>query len=570
MAIQNFLSGGYYGKLGATVGQRWKNKRTIRTYVIPRNPRTEIQQANRGKFADAVTFSQAAMQMNYYTNIFANETMSQWNYRMKTARQLKDAGQVYLDLIPLYPISFTPPTLLTSISVEEKQGQRHVTFSAPDLQDTSDRVLSMMFAFFNSSQIFIGYKLYIGYYYADNPGYIECDLDNNEEIDEYTKVRVVSNDDIDSNTDMISSPALIINSSSYVERAFNTAISNVEINTNGIEITFLEPFKTFTTCVGNISAYVVKQGAYSTLSNNSVTLFKKNGFFAARIEDVCIYDYERSAFNSDGYIRIQDLVVEGANFKYTTDDTTVNYSETNPVRSLANAFTQLEALNSNIRVQMNIFTDVGASIANAKLNCDGRLTDTTEINVSLVRSEFADTSTTFYISGEYAKYPMSASSYIKIPTTSFTVKGVTYSLENEITLTGSNGNTTSPYLITLGWQGYRDGLTDEDTPLASLEMHFNLSFILENEPYESDLENMALQVIENTIVKDTSRSYEWQLNTDGTKSELVIIFYYGEEFATTDTSTLTVSLSGTKNIEIEGITYTMPAMQNLSLDSFFE
>ena len=30
MAIQNFLSGGYYGKLGATVGQRWKNKQNLR------------------------------------------------------------------------------------------------------------------------------------------------------------------------------------------------------------------------------------------------------------------------------------------------------------------------------------------------------------------------------------------------------------------------------------------------------------------------------------------------------------------------------------------------------------
>ena len=29
MATQNFIGGGYYGKMGATVGQRWKNKRII-------------------------------------------------------------------------------------------------------------------------------------------------------------------------------------------------------------------------------------------------------------------------------------------------------------------------------------------------------------------------------------------------------------------------------------------------------------------------------------------------------------------------------------------------------------
>ena len=54
MAKQNFLAGGFYGKLGAMVGQRWKNKRTIRTYVIPHNPNTPEQRKNRNGFAGAV------------------------------------------------------------------------------------------------------------------------------------------------------------------------------------------------------------------------------------------------------------------------------------------------------------------------------------------------------------------------------------------------------------------------------------------------------------------------------------------------------------------------------------
>ena len=57
MAKQNFLAGGFYGKLGAMVGQRWKNKRTIRTYVIPHNPNTPEQRKNRNGFAGAVQFA---------------------------------------------------------------------------------------------------------------------------------------------------------------------------------------------------------------------------------------------------------------------------------------------------------------------------------------------------------------------------------------------------------------------------------------------------------------------------------------------------------------------------------
>src|SRR5574344_812190 len=108
MAIQNFLSGGYYGKLGATVGQRWKNKRTIRIYVIQANTRTEKQQESRGSLSGAVTYAQMGMQMNYYATCCENPNCTKWKYRMKTARQLKERGLIGLELIPLYPIDFVP------------------------------------------------------------------------------------------------------------------------------------------------------------------------------------------------------------------------------------------------------------------------------------------------------------------------------------------------------------------------------------------------------------------------------------------------------------------------------
>ena len=146
MAIQNFLSGGYYGKLGATVGQRWKNKRTIRTYVKPANPRTEVQQANRNRFANAVTFAQMGLQMNYYATVFDDPNFTHWNYRMKVARELRNQGLTGLDLIPLYPTSFVPPTLIQSIAIERVQGQKHITFAVENLNGNTDRVLSLMFA----------------------------------------------------------------------------------------------------------------------------------------------------------------------------------------------------------------------------------------------------------------------------------------------------------------------------------------------------------------------------------------------------------------------------------------
>ena len=233
MAIQNFLSGGYYGKLGATVGQRWKNKRTIRTYVKPTNPRTEVQQANRNKFANAVTFAQMGMQMNYYATVFDDPNFTHWNYRMKVARELRNQGLSNLDLIPLYPTSFVPPTLIQSVEVSGIQGQKHITFAVENLNGNSDRVLSLMFALYDENDVFLGYKLYLGYYYASKPGLLEVDVDNVSEINSHCFVRMVTNDDTDSLTDMIASPNLQIKQSGPETRAFDTTIREVQKSPTG-------------------------------------------------------------------------------------------------------------------------------------------------------------------------------------------------------------------------------------------------------------------------------------------------------------------------------------------------
>src|SRR5574344_241103 len=194
MAKQNFLAGGFYGKLGAMVGQRWKNKRTIRTYVIPKNPNTPEQKRNRNNFAGAVQFAQMGMQMNYYCNLFENPNFTKWNYRMSVARNLKFAGMTDLNLIPLYPADFTPPTAITRIKVHSVSGNNHVTFNVPELTAAEDRVFSMMFALYNNQSIFLGYKLYLGYYSKANPQFLEVDVDDAGEINSKCFVRIVTND----------------------------------------------------------------------------------------------------------------------------------------------------------------------------------------------------------------------------------------------------------------------------------------------------------------------------------------------------------------------------------------
>ena len=347
MAIQNFLSGGYYGKLGATVGQRWKNKRTIRTYVIPNNPRTPSQQANRGKFADAVTYSQIGMQMNYYCALFDDPNMTRWNYRMKVARELKAAGFNDLDLIPLYPMSYTPTILLSDFTRSKVEGNTHITFSCQNLTSEVDRVFSIMFALYTEENQFLGYKLYLGYYYATNPGFIEVDVDDISEINNNCFVRIVSNDDENLSAPLIASPQLKVSGKVIDTHTFDNTIKNVEVTNEGITITFAELWKaTPTTNAASVDVKCVVNGALVTINGTNLMLFNNNGYCALEVEYQTTEPQSLPAFpigssidnlNVDYKGETWDITIQNASTPYSNSDT--NRTFNNTISSIARSGT---------------------------------------------------------------------------------------------------------------------------------------------------------------------------------------------------------------------------------------
>ena len=347
MAIQNFLSGGYYGKLGATVGQRWKNKRTIRTYVVPNNPRTPSQQANRGKFADAVTYSQIGMQMNYYCALFDDPNMTRWNYRMKVARELKAAGFNDLNLIPLYPMSYTPSILLSDFTRSKVEGNTHITFSCQNLTSEVDRVFSIMFALYTEENQFLGYKLYLGYYYANNPGFIEVDVDDINEINNNCFVRIVSNDDENLSAPLIASPQLKVMGKAIDVHTFDNTIKDVEVTNEGITITFAELWKaTPTTNAASVDVKCVVNGALVTINGTNLMLFNNNGYCALEVEYKTTEPQSLPAFpigssidnlNVDYKGETWDITIQNASTPYSNSDT--NRTFNNTISSIARSGT---------------------------------------------------------------------------------------------------------------------------------------------------------------------------------------------------------------------------------------
>lgn len=108
MAKQNFLNGGYIGKLGNTVGQRWKDKKIIRSYAKPSNPNTPAQQNARQQFAIANKLAQEAMVINGGQGGWDTSSKPEYSQRVGQAMRRLRLGYSEQDSLPLYPEGQAP------------------------------------------------------------------------------------------------------------------------------------------------------------------------------------------------------------------------------------------------------------------------------------------------------------------------------------------------------------------------------------------------------------------------------------------------------------------------------
>ena len=555
MAIQNFLSGGYYGKLGATVGQRWKNKRTIRTYVKPANPRTEVQQANRNKFANAVTFAQMGMQMNYYATVFDDPNFTHWNYRMKVARELRNQGLSNLDLIPLYPTSFVPPTLIQSVEVSGIQGQKHITFAVENLNGNSDRVLSLMFALYDENDVFLGYKLYLGYYYASKPGLLEVDVDNVSEINSHCFVRMVTNDDTDSLTDMIASPNLQIKQSGPEVRAFNTAIREVQKSPTGIKVIFEEPWKDAPTVnTITITANFISNGANANATTTSAALENENGYCSVLIPFATFDNQHLPALPSGSNFAIATVDYEGATWVYTKTDDTIAYSDTDLTRTINSSPTWNSASTSDIAFTIPFGGTISSGSQSLQMVCSGRLGIRDAIAQTFSYSGDGS-NITFTCTDKYKSYPMATSGdKISLTEMQFICNGVTYNLPSQ-DVNLRNNIDISYYFENLTWQFMRDGANVEYLPLYTMAMYTVING-LSRANFSEVLDDLfAVKIVSSNInVYPTNSDANGYPGEGGFQIDLTSYFDGVEHSASiSPTDTVIKTIPG---IVIDGITYT--------------
>lgn len=128
MGKMNLLKANWYGKVGQTVGAKWKNKSTIRTYTKPANPDTAAQQTVRGGFASITSFVALFADGIRYKSALDTAGQSVRNAIIKLNKEMVAAGSLTKADLLISKGGLQKPAVSAASLVSNKVS---VTFTAP-------------------------------------------------------------------------------------------------------------------------------------------------------------------------------------------------------------------------------------------------------------------------------------------------------------------------------------------------------------------------------------------------------------------------------------------------------
>lgn len=94
MGKLNILKAAYYGKVGETVGAKWKDKNTVRVLTVPSNPNTMAQQTVRTGFSEISKFVSLFADQIKTVSALNTRGMSVRNAIIKINKEMVSAGSL--------------------------------------------------------------------------------------------------------------------------------------------------------------------------------------------------------------------------------------------------------------------------------------------------------------------------------------------------------------------------------------------------------------------------------------------------------------------------------------------
>lgn len=131
MGELNLLKGAYTGKVGKTVGAKWKNLSTVRTFTKPANPKTEAQVSVRTAFKDINSFVARFADAIKYLSAWNTAGMSVRNAIVKANKAMIDTGTFNKDSLQISKGGLAKPTALAGTWSNTAGGTISYTWTKP-------------------------------------------------------------------------------------------------------------------------------------------------------------------------------------------------------------------------------------------------------------------------------------------------------------------------------------------------------------------------------------------------------------------------------------------------------
>lgn len=131
MGELNLLKGAYTGKVGKTVGAKWKNLSTVRTFTKPANPKTEAQVSVRSAFKDINSFVARFADAIKYLSAWNTAGMSVRNAIVKANKAMIDTGTFDKETLQISKGGLAKPTNLAGTWSSASGGTIGYTWAKP-------------------------------------------------------------------------------------------------------------------------------------------------------------------------------------------------------------------------------------------------------------------------------------------------------------------------------------------------------------------------------------------------------------------------------------------------------
>ena len=332
MAIQNFISGGYYGKLGATIGQRWKNKRTVKAYAVPTNPRTEKQQANRGKFAEGTVNAQLGQQLNAKAFYWQSTETTSWALRMKEALRLLSLNTSGLSQIPIIPESFNADINITKIVAKKWNDDNSLTCEITELNNQTIKTIRILGEQIDENNNILDVQIFVVKQNVENKNEITIQNATKEFFTKWSKFSIVNVPTIQGTDLSIFGAEQTIDFSAFDSKIFDLTctsvtesetIFNVARQKYQKELTFIfaNDFVDFESVNFSFSISGVVSGEKQTLTFENVSFNNNNGKASVTIVNEVNLLSQIFAYPSGSEITVINFNATAKDIKYITETT---------------------------------------------------------------------------------------------------------------------------------------------------------------------------------------------------------------------------------------------------------